>query len=255
MAKTAFKRLQQRYDPLVEGHRDYDILSHNKVTGFSVNFPIVSTCQPSKVCAETCYGLAGPISWSASLAKHTKNLEWAKATPQGFADKLEKECSKLLAKDPSFFLRWNGVGDLFPESTEALIHLNRALPELPIWCVTRIPEAVPPLLNLKNLWIHFSLDKESMKRKVLLQEMIEDTPNNLFFSYQADKNEYLSCIPEEISVLFLDAYKITPVNEHLRHERALCPLNLSTNIENVCYECRRCFSQKAVEMRNGKVIT
>ena len=159
------------------------------------------------------------------------------------------ECRKKLAKDPQFFLRWNGVGDLFPESTEALLHLNKAIPELPIWCVTRIPEAVPPLLNRKNLWIHFSLDKESLDRKRRVESLIRSSADNLFFSYQADKDENLEAVPREISVLFFDAYQISSINENLKGHAAVCPLNLSANIANVCHKCRRCFNDTAVNMR------
>ncbi|MEK9652795.1 MAG: hypothetical protein VW437_03350 [Betaproteobacteria bacterium] len=254
MAITAFKRLQNKYIPLTDIDQNYDILSANKVTGYSVNFPIAETCQPSKVCAETCYGLRGPIVWSSSLTKHAKNYVWVKKDPKGFSKKLELECRKKLAKDPQFFLRWNGVGDLFPESSEALLHLNEAIPELPIWCVTRIPEAVPPLVNRKNVWIHFSLDRESLDRKRTVESLVKGVADNLFFSYQADKDERLEIIPEDISVLFFDAYTILATNLHLQGHDSICPLNLSADIANVCYECRRCFNQKAVEMRKGKVI-
>lgn len=253
MAITAFKRLQNKYIPLAEVDQNYEILSANKVTGYSVNFPIAKTCQPSKVCAETCYGLRGPIVWSSSLTKHAKNYHWVKRDPKGFSKKLELECRKKLAKDPQFFLRWNGVGDLFPESSEALIHLNGAIPELPIWCVTRIPEAVPPLVNRRNLWIHFSLDKESLDRKRTVESLIDGSADNLFFSYQADKDEHLEAVPLEISVLFFDAYKISLMNQHLQSHHAICPLNLSADIANACHQCRRCFNQTAVEMRKKNV--
>lgn len=248
MSITAFKRLQKRYDPRVERDQDHDILSHNKVTGFSVNFPIASTCQPSKVCAETCYGLTGPISWSASLAKHARNLEWAKASPEGFADKLEKECRKLLAKDPLFFLRWNGVGDLFPESTEALLSLNEKIPELPIWCVTRIPGQIQPLLDKPNIWVHFSLDGDSLDRKEKVDALYK-SPSNLFFSFQVDKNQSLETVPAGVSVLFFDKYKLQGSNERFRKSAATCPLNTATDISNMCHQCRRCFNGEAVKMK------
>jgi hypothetical protein len=39
------------------------VFSHNKVTGWSVNLPIAKTCQPSKVCINTCY-FSGPNTGS-----------------------------------------------------------------------------------------------------------------------------------------------------------------------------------------------
>lgn len=248
MAITAFKRLQNRYIPVIEHDRAYEVLSHNKVTGYSVNFPIAETCQPSKVCAETCYGLAGPISWSASLSKHAKNFLWVKQDPESFATKLEKECRKHLTKDALFFLRWNGVGDLFPEATQALLLLNKKIPELPIWCVTRIPDQVSPLLNKPNIWIHFSLDQDSLDRKTAVDK-IDSNPSNLFFSYQVDKNQQLDNVPEFISVLFFNRYKLQGNNQKFREVTATCPLNTAVDISNICYCCRRCFNGEAVKMK------
>ena len=48
------------------------VLSHNKVTGWSVNLPIAKTCQPSKVCINTCYFSKGGSSWPASLTKQVR---------------------------------------------------------------------------------------------------------------------------------------------------------------------------------------
>jgi hypothetical protein len=246
---TKFRALKNRYSGDVPLREDYEILSSNRVTGWSVNFPIVATCKPSKVCAMTCYGLSGPITWSASLDKHTRNHGWCKSNPEAFSAQLVKECEKRLQKDKKFYVRWNGVGDLFSESVDALILLNKALPELPIWCVTRIPEYVPPLANLKNLYVHFSLDKSSMKRQETVKKLFKKLPDNLFFSYQGDKNEIVNDLPDDISVLFFDRYKIPAGSEKFRSFKPTCPLNLNEDINNMCYQCRRCFNGEAVAPR------
>ena len=68
-------------------------------------------------------------------------------------------------RDKSFYLRWNGVGDLFEEAVEAVLEINRQLPDLPIWLVTRKAAHAHKLLDKRNIWVHFSLDKSSMKRR------------------------------------------------------------------------------------------
>ena len=246
---SRFRHLKNRYDSSPELRTDYEILSNNKVTGWSVNFPIVETCKPSKICAETCYGLSGPIIWSNSLNKQTRNLKRVQADPKEFALQLEKEVRKKLKKDPLFFIRWNGVGDLFDESIEALKILNKLVPELPVWCVTRIPEKVLPLKNIENIWIHFSLDRDSWERKTAVESLIGSDMKNIFFSYQTDKGERLDEIPTDISVLFFDRYKIPEASSFLKEEQSICPLNTNEDISNVCHSCRRCFNGDAVKMR------
>jgi len=51
------------------------ILSENKVSGWSLNFPIKGTCKPSKLCVETCYYAAGMTTWTNSLRKQLWNYE------------------------------------------------------------------------------------------------------------------------------------------------------------------------------------
>ena len=83
------------------------ILSHNKVTGYSVNFPIAKTCQPSKVCMERCYFAKGGSSWPASLKKQLRLYNSTKADPLGMAaDRLIAEIN--CKHNKLTYLRWNG---------------------------------------------------------------------------------------------------------------------------------------------------
>lgn len=246
---TRFRQLKNRHKVSHLVTTDYEILSNNKVTGWSVNFPIVQTCKPSKVCSDTCYGLTGPITWSNSLNKQSRNYNWVKSDPEGFSVQLEREVRRKLKRNPKFFVRWNGVGDLFDESVESLKHLNRLIPELPIWCVTRIPEQVPPLRNLQNVWVHFSLDKDTLDRRVDVDKVTQGDMNNLFFSYQTDRDEVLDGVPPDISVLFFDRYRIPEGSPIPNDHPSLCPLNTSEDISNVCNSCRRCFNGEGVRLR------
>lgn len=247
MAASKFKRIQARTIPSTASSFSHDVLSGNKVTGYSVNFPIGSTCQPSKLCSNTCYGLKGPITWSNSLNKQAKNLAWCTQDSQSFVDKLELECKRLISKDAMFYLRWNGVGDLFQASIDALKELNRRVPEMPIWCVTRIPVFAAQLADLQNLWVHFSLDKSSIDRYDKMKACAPGMPN-LFFSYQCEPEEYLEKLDVDIGVLFFDGYKIKEPNQAWSNSPITCPLNLRTEISGTCAQCRRCFNGKAVEM-------
>lgn len=248
---TRFRHLKNRYNPSKVVITDYEILSNNKVTGWSVNFPIVQTCKPSKVCSDTCYGLTGPITWSNSLEKQTRNYNWVKTDPIGFSLQLEREVRRKLKKDQKFFVRWNGVGDLFDESVKSIINLNRLIPELPIWCVTRIPEQVPPLKNLENLWVHFSLDKDTLDRKVVVEKLTGGDMKNLFFSYQTDRGELPQEVPDDVSVFFFDRYHIPKGSTISMDHPSLCPLNTSEDISNVCHSCRRCFNGEGFKLRPG----
>lgn len=174
-----------------------------------------------------------------------------KEDPKGFALKLEKEARRKLKKDGDFFIRWNGVGDLFEESVESLIALNELIPELPIWCVTRIPEQVLPLKNLANVWVHFSLDGDTLDRREAVLKLTQGDMTNLFFSYQTDKDEVLTALPRDISVLFFDRYRVPTNSETFLSHPALCPLNSNDDITNVCNTCRRCFSGEAINLRHS----
>lgn len=254
MALSRFKRLQDKTPNIIASSLECTILSSNRVTGWSVNFPIGATCQPSKLCAETCYGLKGPITWSSALRKQVRNLAWCRNDPVAFAERLEVECTKILAKDPGFYLRWNGVGDLFQESVNALKELNRRLPKMPIWCVTRIPRFAIQLANLQNLWVHFSFDKSSIERYSQMSRYSSDM-RNLFFSYQCDSDEHLEELPVDVGVLFFDGYKIKEPNRQWSQSPITCPLNFKADISGTCSYCRRCFDGKAVEFsRNPQKI-
>ena len=83
------------------------MLSNNKVTGCSLNFPIAATCAPSKVCAKTCYFARGKCTWPTALKKQYRLYNTVKADPVGAARRLEAELRRR--RNKLTFLRWNGV--------------------------------------------------------------------------------------------------------------------------------------------------
>jgi hypothetical protein len=136
------------------------------------------------VCAARCYYAKGGSSWPAALKKQQRLLNSVKENPERVAKQIVYECRKKQVT----YLRWNGGGDLFPESIEALHHVAEMEPRLPIWVVTRIPEMAAEIKEYPNVYVHFSLDKASLKRREQFESMPKKT-KNYFFSYQCDKDE------------------------------------------------------------------
>jgi hypothetical protein len=64
------------------------------VPGWSVNLPIAKTCQPSKVCTNTCYFSKGGSSWPASLTKQVRVYNSIKGDPKAPASRIARECAK-----------------------------------------------------------------------------------------------------------------------------------------------------------------
>jgi hypothetical protein len=229
---------------------DESVLSFNKVTGFSVNFPIFGTCKPTQVCAARCYYAKGGSSWPASLKKQQRLLNSVKKNPELVAKRIVYECRKKQVT----YLRWNGGGDLFPESIETLHRVAEMEPQLPIWVVTRIPEMAAEIKDYPNVYVHFSLDKASLKRRVQFESMPKKT-KNYFFSYQCDKDEMPSKENlEGVSVLFFDRYELHGQWKLISKE-IICPLNTREDITNTCVECRRCFDGAAVKYFNLRKTT
>lgn len=218
-----------------------NVLSFNKVTGYSVNVPIAETCRPTAVCMKTCYFSAGAPSWSNALRHQRKVMATMMADPAAFAERVALEYDSLGLT----FLRWNGGGDLFAANVAAINHLGAIRPDIPIWVVTRLPEWATQIEQAPNVFIHFSLDKHSLQRR---DDFLRLKPKseNFFFSYQCDKEE----VPEPanlegIAVLFFDTYQPTCDLRRFIPE-TVCPLNTRSDITDVCRVCRRCFNGEAV---------
>lgn len=226
----------------------YDnVLSGNKVTGYSVNVPIAKTCQPTAMCMKTCYFAVGAPTWSNSLRHQLKVHASMRSDPVAFAERVAMEYDNLGLT----FIRWNGGGDLFEESVAAVNYLAKMRPDIVIWVVTRIPKWAAQIEQAPNVFVHFSLDKHSLSRR---DSFLKCKPqsSNYFFSYQCDAGE----IPplekiNAVSVLFFDNYKPTTDLTTLPKD-VVCPLNTATNISGICETCRRCFNGKAVSYKTSR---
>jgi hypothetical protein len=215
----------------------YDkVLSFNKVTGYSVNVPIAATCRPTATCLQTCYFATGAPSWPNSLRHQAAIYDSIRLDPKAFAERVALEYDQLGLT----FLRWNGGGDLFDESIAVINHLARMRPDIVLWVVTRIPQLAAMVEHFDSVYIHFSLDRDSMPRRA---QFLKANPRNRnhFFSYQVAPDEVPpKSITKQVSVLFFNNYEPTCDPKELTD--VLCPLNVSPNIVGVCETCRRCFN-------------
>ena len=177
------------------------------------------------------------------------NFHACQDDPVWFAEEVIKEYRKYGLE----FIRWNGGGDLFPESVVALNHIGENHPDVVVWIVTRIPEMAAQVKNYPNLHLHFSLDKESMERKEQVLALDPPMIDRMFFSYQTDKMEWpdIAGLRElGVSLFFFDNYEVPPLMYSTMDKdgpdfRALCPLNVrkaeNKDITGTCAECRQCF--------------
>jgi hypothetical protein len=223
-----------------QGHSDHlepseNPFSTNKVTGHSLNFPIIGTCTPTIVCSDTCYFAKGPATWTASLAKQHRLLNSLRADPERLAGQIAGWAIRLRLT----FIRWCGGGDLVEETPSCIDAVACMLPEIPQWVVTRKPEVAATVVPRPNVYLHFSTDRSSVER---LERFRSISPAGLqwFWSYQCDRGEEP---PAYVApVVFRDCYDLAgtpPIPTD-------CPLNLSESIAGVCEGCRRCFSGEAV---------
>lgn len=235
MSVAVLARKPQGHDDLL-GENESPF-STNKVTGHSLNFPIIGTCSPTAVCSDTCYFACGPSTWPASLAKQHRLLNSLRADPKRLAERIAVSAERLRLT----FVRWCGGGDLVEQTPGCIDAVALRMPSVPQWVVTRKPDIASMIRPRQNVYVHFSVDRSSWARLDRFRSVV---PKGLrwFWSYQCDRGE----VPPPLiaPVVFRDKYDLdesAPIAQD-------CPLNLSDSIVRVCESCRRCFNGKAVEM-------
>ena len=211
---------------------DENPFSTNKVTGWSLNYPIAPTCVPTKVCVSTCYFGQGPSTWTAALKKQWRLYNSTVADPKRVAALVARWATRLRLG----FVRWNGGGDLFDESVECINEAAPLMPDVPQWVVTRLPHKAVNIRPAPNVFVHFSVDRHSWTRVAAMRPY----GGNWFWSYQCDKGESPS--KSLAPVVFYDHYD--PDGAPLNADD--CPLNAAADIAGTCGRCRRCFDGSAV---------
>lgn len=228
---------------LGEGER---ICSDNSKTGYSVNFPLGPkwTCAPDPVCAHLCYGAipGRPITWTPSIMKYVRVYRYFLSAPAAeIAERIHDEYVRY----GMTFLRWNGVGDLFPESAAVLRELVWRYPEMVLYVITRKPDMVPLVpKKADNLYLMFSLNgsEESGRRRV---QAVAHRHPRLYFSFLrrfADEDTLGARI-----VFNAQQYKnILPYDD----PATTCPVDAGMiPLKDACAKCRKCFSPDVLDGR------
>jgi len=228
------------------------ICSSNAKTGFSINFPLgpSGTCRPSPVCSETCYGAmpGKPITWEKSILKYWRVYRYfLEANPDEIAERIHEE----YIKRGMTFLRWNGVGDLFPESAAVISSLSRRHPDDVLLVVTRKPEMVSlvPSHDAENLYLMFSLDgsNDSKRRKAIVSRYKYP---RLYFSFlRRFANE--DTLGARIVFNAQQSKKILPYDDPI----TVCPVDADkVPVKGACTKCRKCFRPDVLDGSRHKCV-
>lgn len=212
--------------------------STNKVTGYSLNFPIADTCSPTKVCVKTCYFGRGPSTWTPSLSKQVRLLNRLNEDPSGLGMQIARWARRLRLT----FVRWHGGGDMTERSPECIDVAALAMPNIPQWVVTRRPWLAAKIVPRPNVFVHFSTDRSSRHRLDEFVRRLSPEQRQWFWSYQCDRGEVP---PANVApIVFRDCYRPLPGEQPAAND---CPLNWTDDICGLCEKCRRCFNGEAVE--------
>lgn len=116
-----------------------NVISKNSKTGYSINFPIKSTCD--KACPfyvdRTCYGLKGRFLFPNVKQSNEARYVLYRVSPDEYFATLRAELLKLSNKGVTH-IRINGIGDT-PDARWAVrfAALTFDFPELHFWVATR----------------------------------------------------------------------------------------------------------------------
>ena len=241
--------LSRRSRVAFEGHDELlssreSPLSTNSVVGWSVNVPIATTCSPTKVCARGCYAASNLLAATPALLRQNRVQRTIDADPEAFARRV---CAEYDRRGLTF-LRWNGVGDLEGRAVEAINWIAAHRPDVTLWVVTRKPAEAARIEQAPRVFVHFSLDADSLDRREKFLSLAPRT-SNYFFSWQCERG--MGSPPgAPVSVVFAHRYKVPP--GAYVGGAASCPLNTTENADGECGRCRRCFDGTAVTMRSAE---
>ena len=232
------KALDEEYNEGMLGPKE-SICSNNTKTGWSINFPIRGTCRPTKACSRLCYGAikGKPITWDKSLLKYLRIYKYFKAEP---AEVIAERIYREYKSHKMSFLRCNGVGDLFPESVKVINVFSSRYPDTVNWVVTRKPEMAAQIAPKSNIYLMFSLDKDSKDRK---EKMDSFNHPRVYYSYlreAADEKTMKSRI----------VFNAHQVKKQLLYDdkHTTCPVDAGIiPVKGACETCRKCFSKGALD--------
>lgn len=146
------------------------MLSANAKTSFSLDFPVGHTCEPTRLCAATCYATrpGTPALWPKSIRRRLGNWLAVRSMPTGeVVDELRRQFRTLAARYRLrgvrvAHLRLCGTGDLFAELVPVIDAFAAARPDVAVWVVTRRFELAEQLAQEPNLYLQLSIDRTTM---------------------------------------------------------------------------------------------
>lgn len=245
MRESWFRRASRRWRESHQGKEPVDkggnLLSNNKIAGPSWDVPVAATCAPSATCAESCYAInpTKPITWPSAVNRQHVRLSLATTDPKGTAERIARE----IRRRKMGHLTVNGTGDLTDATVVLVNHLAPLIAPTPIWVRSRKPKQAARLQPHPNVYLHFSLDGDSLHRRERFLALSPQVQH--FFSYQGAKGERIEDA-HGCALVFADQYTASLLGDQLP-PLARCPLHdrdpakPRASVAGACASCRRCF--------------
>lgn len=223
------------------------LVSTNSKTGVSINVAIARTCQPTKGCAEYCYGLLGRLTYDAALSAQARNAAFFDTADKAVLRHEARRIGRSVLRRQDF-LRMFGVGDLQAGSVFFTVMLADEFPELSVWVSTRKLELARQLPLLPNLHVMLSMDSTTTSDNVEATRRLVRQMRPQFFGAWV-RRSVDDRVPRWVAVVF-EEHKMGRRAERAPEPRA-CPATVrnGTEHEGACARCRFCFD--AEQRKNG----
>ncbi len=246
-------------DMTLDELRQGPLLSGNSKTSVSLDLPIGHTCQPTALCASVCYASrpGTPARWDKSVRMRLRTLRYFElSTPREAADRLWREFRRARhayrSRTRLDFLRVNGTGDLTMSVVRVLNIFVAEHPEITVWVVSRKPAIAAGLTPRPNLYLQLSTDATTTAPSLAMMRYLMDFNPRAYLSFLRTKPDDDT---SRAAIVF---------NEKGHHELPYtgikdCPVDAGRlGLGNVrgkggtaCSRCRKCFTPKVLERRNG----
>ena len=209
---------------LRQGYSPSQLLSENKKTCVSINLPIEGHCEPTKRCAQDCYGKSGHTALPSNLKKQ-----------HFISNYLERKDITLLIYECQQFIsvRLNGIGDLNPCHLPAIFSLAEACPQTEFWGMTRkIPIAKQVNGKFPNLSLLMSIDSTS-------PDSVWKYPGHLCFGPRRPEDQ----VPDDPRIVTIfPRHHGGRVIGNIPDDKKDCPAVRHTVAG--CIQCKKCWSWK-----------
>jgi hypothetical protein len=232
------------------------MLSGNAKTSESFDVAIGHSCDPTHVCAQVCFGSrpGAPAAWDKSLRKRLRNLRYLqRASTDEVVDRLTREfrrkqrrwAKKGIVLD---FLRFNGIGDLIPQSVAVINAFAVRNPDVLAWVVSRKFHLASQIVELPNVFVELSLDSSTPPHLVEQAYDLVRTHSRTYLAFLRTK-------PNDDTLKAAIVYN-EKRTKGLPYNRVTdCPVDAGAldlgNERGVggtaCAKCRKCFGERTLE--------